>query len=56
MSQSLRFSRFEVLQHPDGSPQVLGEDTEITIYLAREKESGTPAGAPGISRGSPLVF
>jgi serine/threonine protein kinase len=43
MSQPLRYSRFEVLQHPDGSPQVLGEDAEITIYLAREKESGTPA-------------
>lgn len=43
MSQPMRISRFEVLQHPDGSPHVLGEDTELTIYLARESETGTPA-------------
>jgi serine/threonine-protein kinase len=43
MSQPIRFSRYEVLQHPDGSPHVLGEDTELTIYLAREMDSGAPA-------------
>src|SRR5687768_2539415 len=43
MSQPIRYSRFEVLQHPDGSPQVLGEDAELTIYVARDKDSGAPA-------------
>jgi serine/threonine-protein kinase len=54
MSQPIRYSRFEVLQHPDGSPHVLGEDTDLAIYLAQEKESGTPAvlrvPAPGVQR------
>lgn len=43
MAQPLRFSRFEVLQHPDGSLHVLGEGGEVTIYLARERESGAAA-------------
>lgn len=42
MAQPLRFSRFEVQQHPDGTPHVLKESADTIIYLGREKDSEVP--------------
>ncbi len=43
MARPLHFSRYEVQVHPDGAPHVLGEDAELTLYLARDTQSGAPA-------------